>query len=113
MKKYSILALVFVLTATVFAGCRRNNASDKNTMPSILPTTQATTEMTTEATTRPSQPTTPSNQETIEDGNGPLTTDSTENTNANNGGNGGGVKGNSGQAGTSGQAGNSGSGAVG
>lgn len=79
MKKYSILVLVLVLTAAMFTGCgcRNNQASPTTsapTTPSTVPTTAATTEATTEATTMPSVP---SNDATIEDGNGPMPTNAT------------------------------------
>lgn len=50
MKKYSILAVILVLTATVLAGCR--NPSN-NMAPTTVPTTHATTTPTTAATTMP------------------------------------------------------------
>lgn len=76
MKKYSILALVFVLTAVLFVGCGCTNRNMDNTSaPTLLPTetTRATTEATTEMTTIPTTDTTmPSTNETIDNGNGPL-----------------------------------------
>lgn len=51
MKKYSLIAAVLVLTATVLAGCRNPNG---NVAPSTMPATQATTVPTTHATTMPS-----------------------------------------------------------
>ena len=82
MKKFSILVLVLVLTAAVFAGCgcRNNRAMD------TVPTTEIT-KPTTEATTIPTHTTEPSNHTngtqhtdaTVDNGNGPLPTDETHN----------------------------------
>ena len=52
MKKYTILALVFVLTAAVLAGCRNPNNTTGTTGATTIPT-QATTHATTAATTEP------------------------------------------------------------
>ena len=46
MKKYSILAIALVLTASVFTGCRRNRVEPTHlpeTMPSTMPATVPTT----------------------------------------------------------------------
>ena len=58
MKKYSILALVLVLTAALFAGCRgRNQTGDTmapttgTVAPTVYPTTEATQPATTHAPT--------------------------------------------------------------
>lgn len=79
MKRYSILILVLVLTASTLVGCGCTNG-DKNTMPAptvlptneeVQPTTRETTRPTTEATTEPaSLPT--DTTETIDRGNGGL-----------------------------------------
>ena len=76
MKKYSVLALVLVLTAALFVGCgctNRNmdNTSAPTTMPTTVPTTHATTEPVREETTLPIIDGT-DNHETIDNGNGPL-----------------------------------------
>lgn len=84
MKKYSILILVLVLTAAVFAGCGCRNNRPMDTVPTVMPTTEAT-KATTEATTVPTHATEPSNHTngteqtdaTIDNGNGPLPTDET------------------------------------
>lgn len=55
MKKYTILALVLVLTALTLTGCRNPN---KGKAPTTVPTTYATTEpMTRPATEATQQPT--------------------------------------------------------
>lgn len=89
MKKYTILALILVLTASLFTGCRNKdgNPGDTSTptaMPTVemptMDTTQAPTESTTEATVMPttgSEPTGETNDGTTN------TTDATETTNAN------------------------------
>lgn len=74
MKKYTILALVLVLTACLFAGCRsKQNDMTPTSMPTILPTTEMTTAPTsapTQASTAPSTAATEPS-ETIDHGNGP------------------------------------------
>lgn len=61
MKKFSVLALVFVLTATMFAGCRRNPGTTGTTDGSTTgaPTTTSTA-ATTHAATTPDATTRPS-----------------------------------------------------
>ena len=64
MKKFSILALVLVLTATLFTGCRRRNNTPATTLPvtepvtstpTVMPTVPATDDTVgTEGTNRPS-----------------------------------------------------------
>lgn len=76
MKTTCTILAVMVLTVSMFTGCGcRNsapaNTSEPTTMPTMetyAPTTQMTTEATTEATTEPTHA-------TIEDGNGPISTD--------------------------------------
>ena len=77
MKKYSMLVLVLVLTATVFTGCRRNR-QDNTSAPTVMPTTAVTTtptQMPTQATRPTTQPTESMEvsepSETIDNGNGP------------------------------------------
>lgn len=86
MKKFTIFALVFVLTGALMMGCGCTNQDMPNTVPTVLPTneevmptTRATTEATTEATTASTTTPTETN-ETIDRGNGPLenTTNATE-----------------------------------
>lgn len=84
MKKYTTLALVLVLTACLFAGCRsKSNDMTPTSMPTILPTTEMTTAPTsvpTQASTAPSTAATEPS-ETIDHGNGPRDdTSSTETT---------------------------------
>ena len=64
MKKISIIVLVFVLTATVFAGCRKmdNNTtgstapgSSTSTKPTIVPAPEITTSPTTSTTEMPAR----------------------------------------------------------
>ena len=75
MKKTITFLTVLVLTLSVLAGCGCRNSKPAET---IAPTTMPTTAPTTEATTMPTtMPTQPSTEATIEDGNGPLSTDST------------------------------------
>lgn len=78
MKKFTILAVVLVLTAAMLigCGCRNSKPMPSETQPSSSAATQPTTEATrpsTQATTRPTQ----STDATIEDGNGPLPTNAT------------------------------------
>ena len=81
-KSYAILAAA-VLTLSLFTGCGcRNSAPAPTTAPTTMPT-MATTVPTTEATTVPTTaPTTAPTDATIQDGNGPISTDATEATNA-------------------------------
>ena len=77
MKKYGILALVFVLTGALLMGCGCTNQDANNTStPTGAPTTvttMPTTAATTEAPTMPTPAaTTPSGGETTDHGNGPL-----------------------------------------
>jgi hypothetical protein len=75
MKKTVPFLTVLVLTLSVLAGCGcRNSRPAATTAPTTMPTTAPTTEATTIPTTLPTQPSTDA---TIEDGNGPLSTDST------------------------------------
>lgn len=80
MKKAGILMTVLVLTLSMLAGCGCRNSKPANTSePTTLPT--VTTAPTTEATTAPTtMATDPSVNPTIEDGNGPLSTDDTMST---------------------------------
>ena len=77
MKKYSMLAIVLVLTASIFVGCGCTNQDMTNTVPTVLPTneevmptTRATTAPTTAPTTEATAPTVTT--ETIDRGNGPI-----------------------------------------
>lgn len=59
MKKYTILAVILVLTATVFTGCRSRRPnetvpSNETMMPTIMPTEAPTTVPSTHAATEPS-----------------------------------------------------------
>lgn len=81
MKKYTLLALVMVLTATLLmgCGCRNSNISPTTaTMPTILPTETIApaTQAPTQATTMPPEKET-APMETIDRGNGPLETNAT------------------------------------
>lgn len=72
MKKYTILALCLVLTASLFVGCRSKKPDMTPTsLPTVAPTTQATTTPTTAPTTAPSTAATTEPKETIDHGNGP------------------------------------------
>ena len=74
MKKLYLFVTMLLLTAVALTGCGcRNVAPAATTQPTTMPTI-ATTQETTAPTTTPSVETTP----TIEDGNGPISTDSTE-----------------------------------
>ena len=78
MKKAITFLTVLVLTLSMLAGCGcRNSKPAATTAPTTMPTTAPTTEATTIPTTMPTQPSTDA---TIEDGNGPLSTDSTTST---------------------------------
>lgn len=75
MKKTITFLMVLVLTLSVLAGCGcRNSKPAATTAPTTMPTTVPTTEATTIPTTMATEPSTDA---TIEDGNGPLSTDST------------------------------------
>ena len=85
MKTITILVTILVLTALLTTGCGCRNSKPLDTMPSestsaptTMPTTEATTVPTTEATT---MPTMESTDATIDNGNGPLSTDETGSTN--------------------------------
>ena len=78
MKKTLTFMTVLVLTLSMLAGCGcRNSKPAATTAPTTMPTTAPTTQATTQPTTMPTQPSTDA---TIEDGNGPLSTDSTTDT---------------------------------
>ena len=61
MKKISIIVLIFVLTATLFAGCRNmgNNttapSSSTMTKPTVVPAPEITTSPTTSTTEMPAR----------------------------------------------------------
>lgn len=79
MKKTCILAAVLVLTLFAMTGCGcRNSKPAATTVPTTMPM------VTTVPTEAPTVPTTmatePSVDPTIEDGNGPISTDSTTST---------------------------------
>ena len=83
MKKITILAVLFALSASLLTGCRFGSSDDMSTTgnPHTLPeTTGATITMPTEGTTRQTQPTMPST-----DRNDPAGTDGTDTTNGTNG----------------------------
>lgn len=67
MKRFTILALIFVLTASMLAGCRNNNGNTTTASTQVTtaaPTTRATTAPTTRPSTAPSTtqiPTDPQN----------------------------------------------------
>lgn len=75
MKKFIIATMLLVLTISCLAGCGCRNSRPANTVPTTLPTvtTAPTTEMTTIPTTVPTEAT----DSTIQDGNGPISTDAT------------------------------------
>lgn len=73
MKKYTILALVLVLSASLFAGCRDRNNVNNTTRPETsvtttptAATTRPTTQPTTETTRATTAPTTENVPETTE-----------------------------------------------
>lgn len=82
MKKYTFLILALVLTVTVLTGCGCRNSAPMDTVPTTMPTTE-TTRPTTQPTTMPTTEATRATEEsgstdsTIDNGNGPLPTDST------------------------------------
>ena len=78
MKKITAIVSIFVLTATVFTGCRSKNKPMETTRPTMPPVIQETTVPTTQATQPSTASTMPS--ETRDTGNGPL--DSTAGTEA-------------------------------
>lgn len=85
MKKVCLLMTVLVLTLAALTGCGcRNSKPAATTVPTTLPT--VTTVPATEATTVPTtMDTEPTADATIQDGNGPISTDSdtgTDNTGA-------------------------------
>jgi|GEM_PF-6899049 len=74
MKRISVLAAMLVLTLLALTGCGcRNSKPMATTLPTTLPTieTDPTTASTTTATTETAS------YPTIQDGNGPISTDST------------------------------------
>ena len=78
-KPYALLAAA-VLTLSLFTGCGCRNSAPAVTTETTLPT-MATTVPTTEATTAPTtEMTTAPTDATIQDGNGPISTDMTETT---------------------------------
>lgn len=87
MKKATILMTVLVLTLSLMAGCGcRNTRPAATTVPTTLPA--VTTVPTTESNTQPStMGTEPTIESTIEDGNGPISTDGTTATDATESGN--------------------------
>ena len=84
MKKISIITLALVLTLSILTACGCRNSKPMNTTPTTMPTTTPTI-ATTEATTAPTQATKPTSptgstqntDSTIDNGNGPLTTEET------------------------------------
>ena len=78
MKTTCAFLAAMVLTVSMLTGCGCRNSAPANTsepalmptMETTAPTTQATTQATTEATSEPTNA-------TIQDGNGPISTDST------------------------------------
>ena len=80
MKKSFILVSALVLTAALMTGCGcRNTQPAATTAPTTMPTV-ATTVPTTAATMPTTETTIPTVGPTIEDGNGPMSTDSTTST---------------------------------
>ena len=78
MKKLYVFVTMLLLAAVALTGCGcRNVAPAATTQPTTMPTI-ATTQETTAPTTTPSVETTQATTPTIEDGNGPISTDSTE-----------------------------------
>lgn len=76
MKRTLALMTMLVLTAALFVGCGcRNSRPAETTRPTTMPTV-ATTTPTTEMTTQPTTAATILPEPTLEDGNGPLPTDS-------------------------------------
>ena len=75
MKKMFVFLTVLVLTLSALAGCGcRNSRPAATTAPTTMPTTVPTTEATTVPTTMATEPST---EATIEDGNGPISTEET------------------------------------
>lgn len=80
MKKLYAFFAATVLTLALFTGCGCRNSAPAPTTEATMPT-MATTAPTTEATTQPTtEMTTAPTDATIEDGNGPISTDSTAGT---------------------------------
>lgn len=75
MKKTLTFMTVLVLTLSMLAGCGcRNSKPVATTAPTTMPTTVPTTQATTVPTTMATEPSTDA---TIEDGNGPISTEET------------------------------------
>ena len=75
MKKTLTFMTVLVLTLSMLAGCGcRNSKPAATTAPTTMPTTVPTTQATTVPTTMATEPST---EATIEDGNGPISTEET------------------------------------
>lgn len=80
MKKIYAFLSAAVLTLTLFTGCGCRNSAPAPTTETTMPT-MATTVPTTEATTAPTtEMTTAPTDSTIQDGNGPMSTDATDST---------------------------------
>lgn len=78
MKKALALSFVLLLTVALFTGCGcRNSKPAETIMPTTAPTTAPTTQPTVPETSSVTEDTTSS---TIEDGNGPMSTDDTTTT---------------------------------
>lgn len=89
MKKTCAMIAAMVLTLSLFTGCGCRNSAPANTSePTLMPTVETaaptTTQMTTEATT---EMTTEPTDATIEDGNGPISTDASAATDTTDSGN--------------------------
>ena len=89
MKRFRTLIPFLVLTVMMLVGCGcRNSKPVTTTAPTTAPTTQATTAPTTTPTTMPTtasttEATTEATDATIEDGNGPMPSDSARSGNGN------------------------------
>ena len=76
MKKYIAIALTFVLTAALFAGCRRRTDPAATSTPTVGPTVELPTREPTQAPT--AAPTAPSTMPTV--ATTPMDTENTDST---------------------------------
>ena len=78
MKKYIVIALTLVLTAALFAGCRRMDNTGNTSAPTVMPTIELPTRESTETPT--AGPTEPSTMPTV--ATTPMDTESTSGSDA-------------------------------
>ena len=82
MKKYIVIALTLVLTAALFAGCRRMDDTGNTSAPTVMPTVELPTRESTETPTAgpTAGPTEPSTMPSVD--TTPMDTESTSGSDA-------------------------------